>query len=123
MNQQEAKNYILEIAHIWMHGQNDQLEKYYAQNFEGNYYGNLIKFPDLVQRLNYMNLHQSQRNIDLKDIIVDNSKIVIRFHYTAIDDIEGEIDTDTIAIYHLGNDNKIINAWAYADKTLKYTRD
>lgn len=122
MNLQEANNYILEVTNIWMNGQSNQLEKYYAQNFEGHYYGEIIYFTNLVQRLNYMNLHQHHRKLELQDIIVNDTKIAIRFHYSTIDDTEGQFEADMMAIYYLNSENKIFKAWAYANKAVNYIR-
>lgn len=121
MQQSKARVFLQEIANIWTNGTNAQLEKYYAQDFVGNYYGNHINFNDLVQRLNYMNTHQHKRKIDFKEIIVDDNKIAVLFHYAAIDDMEGAINTHIMAIYHLNSENQIVAAWAFADRAVKYT--
>jgi len=122
MNQTEAKNYLQAIANIWTKGDIKQLEKYYAQDFQANYYGNKIHFNDLVNRLNYLNLHQRDRKMDIFDVMTEPDKIAVRFHYYAIDDVDGVINTEGLAIYHLNKEQKIVRAWSFADRSIDYIK-
>ena len=118
----DAKAFLQAIAGIWTEGNLDLIEKYYAKDFQANYYGNQINYGDLVHRLNYLKLHQRDRKLEIFDVLLDQNKIAARFHYYAVDDQEGVIDTDGLAIYYLNDGQKIFRAWSFADGHVDYLK-
>jgi len=118
--QTQAKDFIQKIAAIWTQGQIELLADYYSLDFQANFYGYEVNFAALIKRLQYMIQHQKQRQMQVLDAIGQANKLAARFHYTAIDSINGKIDLEFLGFYQLNAEAKISRAWAYANQAVDY---
>lgn len=120
MNKLLIEKQLHKVLQVWTSCDENLLEKYYAKDFSANYYGTHIDYKILVERLHYMQKTQKNRQLDIIEIISNNNKAAVRFHYTAEDLTYGKVDLKIMASYHFNDELKINKAWAFANKPVNY---
>lgn len=117
----EIKSLLLNIITIWTKGDKDAIDKYYAKDFHGEYYGKKVCFEDLIRRIDYLQLNLTDRKIELQQVIHQGNHVAIRFHWEANDISEGHTSLDIAGFYEFNDQWQVTKAWAYANEPVDYT--
>ena len=114
------KELMHNISQVWVDCDKAAFEKYYSKSIQANYYGKKVNYQDMEQRLEYMRENQSERQLEIIDLICQDNKIAIRFHYQAVDRNDGVFNGELAGFYEFDHQQQIIKAWAFANQPIDY---
>jgi hypothetical protein len=115
-----TKELMHDICQVWVDCDQAAFEKYYSKSIQADYYGKKVNYQNMEQRLEYMRENQSERRLEIIDLIHQANKVAIRFHYHAIDSNDGVFDGELAGFYEFDDQQQIIKAWAFANQPVDY---
>jgi|GEM_PF-1402242 hypothetical protein len=120
MNNSEAAAILEKVAQIWEQGLANEIPNYYTKDIEGYYYGYDVTYDDILERVTYLNEHQTERKLTFKDIIAEGNRVAARMRWQSKSDDGTIFDDDLLVIYHFTDDKKISKIWAASNTKIDY---
>lgn len=97
---------------VWTNLQQDSIETYYDKSLVGSVGKEHINYQAILNRMAYIKEHYKTVQNDIREIIVDEDKVVIHLSQTLFNKSGQSENFKVIGIYKLKNNKVIeINAW------------
>lgn len=109
------------MKEVWEKYDDTRVPDYYHPDVVGHHGDQVIRRPDVENRLRRDRVHWKDPVYDIKDLLVEDDKFAIRFKYAATQIQTGKRDEgiETMYFYHLKN-GKISEFWTLASIQYDY---
>jgi hypothetical protein len=116
MSHPDIHKLLHNIANVWVKAELTAFDEYYAQDFSADYYGHKIDLSQLHERLCYVKQHQTERRLDIHEILHEENKAAIQATWYANDSTEGNVVVKIAAFYEFDADWKVRHIQAYCNQ-------
>lgn len=121
MNSTEVHAFATRLMReVWEPFDSSRLAEFYHEDVVGHHRTQTLTFADIENRLAWDRNHIAGQRYVIGDVIAEDDKFSIRFHYTArIAATNQPLDVEVIYFYHL-RDGRIAEFWLLASIDFDY---
>lgn len=122
MNKQELKQFTYDLLNAWQLRDAEKIASMYSKDVVAYMDDKVAYYNDIMNRLEFSKKFFKEVTNDVKDIIIDDAKVVARIEQTCVGR-NNKVDTyKIIAIYHIKN-YKLLEMWSSFYPNVDYLKN